>query len=142
MRLFWAGSCHISRLCLFAGSLILLTLTTSAVAAPVAVCVAPALEFGTQTDDVVVRHLFQVENRGDAPLVLRTGRACCGATVTVPEQPVAPGSNAILRVELKLRGRSGKVAKAVYIQTNDPKQAVLRLELNGRVVAIPGPPPS
>ena len=110
-------------------------------AAPVAVCALPAHAFGTQTDDVVVQHVFRVENRGDAPLELRVGRACCGAELTVPTRPVAPGGVAEVRVVLTLRGRSGKVAKAVYIQTNDPKQAVLRLELTGRVVALPGPPP-
>jgi len=119
-----------------------LSLAATAGAGPVAECAAPDCDFGTQTDEVVVRHVFRVANRGDAPLVLRVGRACCGAQVAVPVQAVPPGGSDEVRVDLTLRGRSGKVVKAVYVQTNDPAHAVLRFELRGRVIAIPGPPPA
>lgn len=130
------------RMHIIMAAMLFLAFAMAAVAAPVVFCAAPVHEFGTQTDDGVVRHVFMINNRGDVPLVLRLGRACCGAQLTVPEQPVAPDSMAEVRVDLILRGRSGKVAKVVYVQTNDPKQPLLRLELNGRVVVLPGPPPS
>jgi len=109
-------------------------------AAPVAVCSAPTHDFGVRTDDGVVKHLFRIENKGDRPLVLQAGRACCGAKLTLPERPVPPGQGVDLPVELALRGRDGKINKALYIHTNDPALAVLKLELTGRVIAIPGPP--
>ena len=93
-----------------------------------------------------VTHVFVIWNRGDAPLEISRVRSCCGATATLAEQVVAPGTNTSVRVVASLRGRGGQVRKNIYVASNDPRRPQYHLGLVGSVSApahVPSmaPPP-
>ncbi len=110
-------------------------------AAPHAVCASPIYDFGVLKDNDVAVHQFVVENRGDETLTFSWVRACCGATASLRDTSVAPGTNTVIEVRYLLKGYHGKVKKSVYAATNDPKQPHLRLHLNGRVERSAGSSP-
>jgi hypothetical protein len=116
------------------GAAALLGFATAAWGAPMVRCVDLRHDFGTLTDDQVVRHVYRVENHGDAPLELKVGRACCGAEIALPVGPIPPGHASGVQLEVSLRGWDGTMRKTIYVRTNDPALPILRLELVGRVV--------
>jgi len=60
-------------------------------------------------------------------------RACCGATASLRDQQVPPGSNTLLNVKLSVKGRRGPLNKSIYVATNDPRQPHMMLQLTGVV---------
>jgi hypothetical protein len=115
-------------------SVILIALSACcSLAGPRVCCDAPDFDFGVLDGDSVVRHVFEVANRGDERLKLSVAVACCGAKASLSRAGLEPGEAATATVELPLRGFSGRVEKAVYLGTNDRKTPYLRLGLAGRV---------
>lgn len=88
-----------------------------------------------------VVHVFVIWNRGDAPLEISRVRSCCGATATLAEQVVAPGTNTTVRVVASLRGLRGQVRRNIYVASNDPRQPQYHLGLVGSVAAPAQAPP-
>lgn len=111
-------------------------------AAPHVVCVSPTFDFGTLKDADAVAHSFSLENGGDEMLTFGTVRACCGATASLRDISVAPGTNTQFDVKLSLMGRQGTVSKSLYVATNDSRQPHLILQLTGRIEPSPASLPS
>lgn len=109
-------------------------LALPSIAAPIAQCDAATFDFGTQPDTTTVRHVFQIVNAGDQPLLIPSASACCGAKAVVPKDPIPTKGTGEVVVDLILRGRHGAVNKAIYLTTNDPRQPHLRLGLTGNVL--------
>lgn len=118
----------------------LLMVAVDLYAAPLVVCGKPVYEFVSSNGAASIVHEFEVANAGDVPLVIENVRACCGATVKVSLKTVPPASNTVLEVSLDLRGKSGKIRKSIYLQTNDPDRPVVPLRLIGEVGAKGGKP--
>lgn len=99
---------------------------------------------------------FPFENTGNAPLVVQMIQVVCGCTVArvvapdgsaivpptnKPPDPrgivtLLPGERSVLVVELATEGqKTGSLAKHVAIHTNDPYNAVLRLNLRAVIEA-------
>lgn len=110
--------------------------------APVIHCDEPVFSFGDRSTAASVAHVFVIWNRGDAPLEISRVRACCGATATLADQVVAPGTNTTVRVVASLRGRRGQVQRNIYVASNDPRQPQYRLGLVGSVAAPAQAPPA
>lgn len=103
-------------------------------ASPRLECAAPAHDFGVVASTAVVAHVFSLSNTGDAPLKIDWVRACCGVTADLSTNVVAAGTNTSLRLTLTLDGQSGRVQKAIYVNSNDPKHPVYRLVLSASPV--------
>jgi len=84
-------------------------------------------------DADTVEHVFTLDNQGDEVLLFGRLRACCGATASLRDQQVSPGSNTLLNVKLSLRGRRGPLNKSIYLATNDPRQPHMMLRITGVV---------
>lgn len=112
-------------------------LTVPVSAAPRVACDSPTFDFGTLNDADTVEHSFTLENCGDEPLTFGQVRACCGATASLRDTRIDPGTNTRFDVRLSLKGRLGPVSKSLYVAINDPRQPHLTLTLTGRVDPSP-----
>jgi hypothetical protein len=97
------------------------------------VCQSASYDFGSSEGATSVEHTFVLANSGDELLTFGRVRGCCGASTSLRDKTVAPGTNTTLHVKLSLRGRKGAVTKSIYVASNDPKQPYLRLRMTGSV---------
>ncbi len=80
---------------------------------------------------------FPIVNTGTEPLAIVSARATCGCTQpTYPQQAIAPGDTAYIRVTYDPQGRPGRFSKQVYVNTNAsvPK---MKLDISGVVIGAP-----
>lgn len=108
---------------------------------------APHLELNTYKYDLgdidpangIVQHDFTIMNTGGAPLVISAVSTSCGCTTaTVDNETIAPGSSTTLHVAYDPsvhQGLVGKLKRVVYVQSNDPAQEEVELELSGNQIA-------
>lgn len=101
------------------------------------VCSEARYKFGSVTPDAVIQHSFVLTNRGDRVVKITGVHATCGCTeAVVTTNEVAPGRTTDLVVKLTFKGRRGHLLKSVYVDTDDPANMALRLEVEG-VVTVP-----
>jgi hypothetical protein len=101
---------------------------------PQLVCEQAAWDFGRTNGPAEVRHVFVLENRGAAPLVISDVRTCCGVTATLGGKTIPAGTNTTLEVGLSLADRKGPINKRVFVQCNDPTHPFFEVRLIGSVV--------
>lgn len=104
-------------------------------------------DFGKSEVGVGGRHAFELENRGDQPLVLTRGRSTCGCctcvcAVRLPEEPVGPGKRAQVTLEWKSELYVGPFRQTATVLTNDPERPELTLSVHGRFTGPVGVAPS
>lgn len=98
------------------------------------VCEQPVFEFGDSTPDQVITHTFVLRNAGaDAVRILSVRSGCGCTTTTLSTNQVAPSQSAELLTHLDLKGRKGVQRKPIYVETDAPAGASLRLEMAGMV---------
>ncbi|MBL7661983.1 DUF1573 domain-containing protein [bacterium] len=91
-------------------------------------------KFGTVSEGFKVKHDFAVKNLGQAPLVLRQLQAGCGCTAALADSStIAPGGATLIHVTFDTSGFYGYKSKDIRIESNDPRQPVLVLNLEGIV---------
>lgn len=101
------------------------------------VCLEAKYNFGQTYQDSVVRHSFVLTNEGSRLVRIVSVHSTCGcSTASVTTNAVGPGRTAELKVEITLKGRRGHQERAIYVQTDDPENLVLRLEFSG-IVMVP-----
>ena len=102
--------------------------------APQLSCDRPVYDFGTAVDEEAVRHGFRLQNVGDSDLVIDRVKTSCGCTTAqLPTKVVKPGEHVDVDCRFSLAGRRGPQTKNIYVHSNDPKQAVYKLELRGTI---------
>lgn len=75
-------------------------------------------------------------NRGAEPVVITDARVSCGCTgVEYPQDPVAPGDTATLRVSYNPLNRPGKFNKSVRVYIGDNQ--IYTLRVTGNVLGTP-----
>jgi hypothetical protein len=102
---------------------------------PKAVVKPMAFDFGTIIQDSVVTTYFMITNKGTDILKIKKVSASCGCTAAVSEKNELKQSESTeIKVTFDSKGKSGKQAKSVYIETNDPKNPTITLALTGNIV--------
>jgi hypothetical protein len=79
---------------------------------------------------------FKFTNEGKSDLVLRYIRATCGCTAVQQGTQgvgVKPGESSSIKAVFNSGAYNGKVTKAIYVYTNDPKNSEVVLMLNADV---------
>lgn len=114
-------------------------------AAPNLLLAQAAVEFPAKTIDIgnvaedtdSVNCVFNVANRGDAPLLIEGVHVSCGCVkATHSKEPIMPGKSGTVTATLYPKGHSGRFLKSIYIYTNTiPRKNVLRLKA---VITEPG----
>jgi hypothetical protein len=86
-------------------------------------------DFGKIKQGEKVKISFKFKNSGTQPLIISSASASCGCTVpSYPEEPVAPGAEAIINVEFDSNGKLGMQTKTITLVANTiPNTKVLYL---------------
>jgi hypothetical protein len=103
---------------------------------PKAVIAEKVFEFGRMGTDEQRKHVFRIENKGQAPLVIAKGPTECKCTLsTLANHQIPPGASTEIEVEWTARAPDRLFDKTAIIWTNDPASPEIHLEVAGRVVA-------
>ncbi|HEX2983914.1 MAG TPA: DUF1573 domain-containing protein [Ignavibacteriales bacterium] len=90
--------------------------------------------FGQVEEGQIVTHDFIVTNKGGESLEIKGVGASCGCTAAKPEKNVVAGGESVkINVKFNSEGRRGPQKKYIYVKSNDPEKAELRLLLTGIV---------
>jgi hypothetical protein len=79
---------------------------------------------------------FKFKNAGKSDLIIRQIRSTCGCTAVQQGNQgvgIKPGESSSIKATFNSGGYSGKVTKAIYVYTNDPKNSEIVLMLNADV---------
>ncbi|MDR1336779.1 MAG: DUF1573 domain-containing protein [Tannerella sp.] len=102
---------------------------------PVATLPESTHDFGLVEEEAgFASHVFEVQNTGDAPLLISHVQSSCGCTQPQwTKEPVPPGRSGYVEIAFDPVNRPGPFQKYVTIFTND-KRPRLRLTIKGDVV--------
>lgn len=90
-------------------------------------------DFGKVNEGEIVYHVFEFENVGKVPLLIRDVRSTCGCTVPEwPETPVAPGERGSISVKFDTTNKYSEQSKPIIITANT-YPATTRVYLYGYV---------
>lgn len=79
---------------------------------------------------------FKFTNEGKSDLIIRHIRATCGCTAIQQGNQgvgIKPGESSSIKAAFSSGSNNGKVTKAIYVYTNDPKNSEVMLMLNADV---------
>ncbi len=82
---------------------------------------------------------FKFTNTGKTDLVIRHVRSTCGCTAVQQGQQgvgIKPGQSSSIKAVFNSGSYKGKVTKAIYVYTNDPKNSEVVLMLNAEVEQV------
>jgi len=98
--------------------------------APNIVIEPPSFDFSKVEEGAIIKHDFKVLNNGNADLNLFRAYASCGCTTaTLSKKLLKPGEQADLLVSIDTAMKQEKVAKLVYVSSNDPQHSVVSIKL-------------
>jgi hypothetical protein len=83
---------------------------------------------------------FKFTNTGKSDLIIRHIRSTCGCTAVQQgnkDVGIKPGESSSIKAVFNSGGYKGKVTKAIYVYTNDPKKSEVVLMLNADVEQPP-----
>ncbi len=93
----------------------------------------PVFDWGLVEEGDLVRHSFQIENRGPTPVrILQASTDCTCATADYPDA-IAAAAVASIDVEVDTTRRFGRPRRAVTVRTDAPDAAAIRLTITGDV---------
>jgi hypothetical protein len=76
-------------------------------------------DFGTIIEGQKLEVAFRFKNSGDKPLVIDRVQPSCGCTVAEEaKEPIAPGSEGVIRATFNSEGRTGINHKTLYVFAN------------------------
>lgn len=82
-----------------------------------------------------VRVVFELANRGEAPLEIRAVQPACGCTVASFDRTVAPGATGKVEAVVDTTAFSGAISKSLTVLSNDPVHPRLLLTVQAEVRA-------
>ena len=96
---------------------------------------ADSCNFGTVEQMTKVKHVFVLKNTGRATLVIRDLRGTCSCTATLLDRREIPaGGEGMLELTLDTGVFLGKMRRRVFIDSNDPINAMKPLSVIATVV--------
>jgi hypothetical protein len=104
--------------------------------APVFKVAASTVDLGKLKGSTQKEVEFKYTNEGKSDLVIRHVRATCGCTAIQQEAKgagIKPGQTGTIKATFSTGGYKGKVTKAIYVYTNDPKNSEVVLMLTADV---------
>ena len=99
-----------------------------------------AFDFGSVLPGKTLHKEIAVRNHGGADLVISKVATTCNCTVVGSfAKVVAPGAGTTLRVSLTTPDTPGRTFQGVRIESNDPDQPRVDVDVEATVVAPPAP---
>lgn len=97
-------------------------------------------DFGKTKAGEVLTHEFVFTNEGDTTLIIKKVTTSCGCTAAlVSEDKLAPGKQGQIEVKFDTRGYGGRVSKYIFVDSNDPAQPRVQLEVTADIEVPPSP---
>ncbi len=97
-------------------------------------------DFGKVKAGEVLAHAFVFTNEGEATLIIKKVTTSCGCTAAlVSEDKLAPGQKGQIEVKFDTRGYGGRVSKYIFVDSNDPTQPRIQLEVSADIEVPPSP---
>lgn len=97
-------------------------------------------DFGKVKQGEVVSWEFVFKNEGGVPLVVEKVETTCGCTAAlVSEKTIAPGKEGKVKATFDTRGYSGRLARYLYVVTNDSENPRRELSLAAEIQVPPSP---
>lgn len=91
-------------------------------------------DFGKIGNNVKVTYDFNFKNEGKQDLVIRNIKSSCGCTAAqLKDKTLSPGESNAIEVTFNSKGRRGRQHKTVTVTTNDPKNPIVRLNIECRI---------
>lgn len=91
-------------------------------------------DWGKVLQGSLVKHVFQVENRGQTALKILKVSSTCGCTSTRFDEVIEPGSSGIIELQVDTVDFSGgRPRKNAVVKTNDPANSEINLWMVGLV---------
>jgi len=104
--------------------------------APVFKLAATTVELGKIPGSTAKEVEFKFTNAGKSDLMIRHVRSTCGCTAVQQGQQgvgIKPGQSSSIKAVFNSGSYKGRVTKAIYVYTNDPKNSEVVLMLNAEV---------
>jgi hypothetical protein len=117
-------------------TLIYVSFSSAQLLGPKATFQTTDFDFGNIEQGKVVNHDFALSNTGGDVLKITDVRASCGCTAAKPEKSeLNPGESTSVQVSFNSTGRLGMQQKYVYVVTNDPSNAEIKLKISGNILS-------
>jgi hypothetical protein len=102
---------------------------------PVAKFLASTVDIGSMDPATAKDVEFKFTNEGKRDLIIRSIKSTCGCTAVKEggNLTVKPGESGTIKATFNSGSYKGKVTKAIYVYTNDPKNSEVLLMLNADV---------
>ena len=116
-------------------ALSLVWMSVAAAAAPQIAVDLATYNYPDTAEGIAVVHTFVLSNVGDQELVITKVTVGCHCTTTqLATNRLQPGQSVELRAVLDTNGFSGRVARYITVESNDPAHSTITLHLVGNVV--------
>lgn len=91
-----------------------------------------ARDMGTINEGVKLEVAFRFKNTGNKPLVIKHVQPACGCTAAdIPNEPIAPGQEGVIKGVFDSHGREGTQNKTMTVYTNtEAKQHTVSFSVN------------
>jgi hypothetical protein len=108
--------------------------------APVFKVASTTVDIGTMAQGTSKDVEFKYKNEGKRDLNIRLVKPSCGCTaVQQGSMVIKPGQESSIKASFNSSGYSGKVTKAIYVYTDDPKNSEVVVFLNADVTVTKPP---
>ncbi len=92
-------------------------------------------DFGEVDEGKKVAHSFQFKNKGNALLKIRKVGSTCGCIAALDtKKELKPGESGEIKAVFNSQNYMGWVRKAIYVQSNDPDEPTIALQITGKVL--------
>jgi hypothetical protein len=97
-------------------------------------------DFGKVKQGEILSHEFVFTNEGDATLVIKKVSTSCGCTAALAsDEKLAPSKQGKIDVKFDTRGYGDRVSKYIFVDSNDPGNTRVQLEVSADIEVPPAP---
>lgn len=91
-------------------------------------------DFGEVKEGDILKHTFTVENKADKTLTIKSVNTSCACTTyKLSGWTIEPGKSITVDVDFNTKGYPGVKHRYVYMNTDDPKNSVIMLEVKADI---------
>lgn len=92
-------------------------------------------DFGEVSGEPKIEHVFTFRNDGNDVLKISKVKTTCGCTAALlSSKELPPGGTGEIKTTFTVGARQGKQVKRIHVQSNDPDNPQLRLEIKGTII--------
>jgi len=122
---------------IFSATVLILSGCTRERAARIEVVGPAAVDFGRYPAEQKRAATYRIRNAGNAPLkIIRVRNACGCAATACPKSELKPGEETTIEVAILPDSIFGSYRKTTFVESNDPRNRVLPLDISGTAVPL------